>query len=277
MAVSPYKAVKISGGKPDSVEDFLTVEQSLQISLNGNAYTLTMQTPGDEFSLVRGLLYTENVYVNTTVQPDIQVTEKSTQGFISAVNVTVPADQLGKGAETIRNIMSVSSCGLCGKAGLDEVSEVQLICNEVLKAEHVQKMFTEMNSGQNTFIKSGGSHACAAFDINGNLLCMHEDIGRHNAVDKVIGDLLLNNKLPLAKCVTVSGRISYEIVNKCFAAQIPFLAAVSAPSTLAVDFANEKGITLMGFCRENKFTVYSHEERINIGTGVSEKNRELKH
>lgn len=276
MAVSPYKAVKISGGKPDSVEDFLTVEQSLQIALNGNAYTVTMQTPGDEFSLVRGLLYTENVYVNSATQPDIQVTEKSAQGFISAVNVTVPADDLGKGAETIRNIMSVSSCGLCGKAGLDDVSAFPLACNDILHAEKVEKMFSEMNAGQNTFIKSGGSHACAAFDGDGNLLCMHEDIGRHNAVDKVIGDLLLNNKLHHAKCITVSGRISYEIVNKCFAAQIPFLAAVSAPSTMAVDFANEKGLTLMGFCRENKFTVYSHAERINIGSSVSEKSGELK-
>jgi FdhD protein len=276
MAVSPYKALKFQEGKSSSTEDFLTVEQSLQISLNGNAYTITMQTPGDEMQLVRGLLFTENVFSEIDIDPVITIAEKSAQGFISAVNFDIPAEQLGKGAETLRNIMSVSSCGLCGKAGLDEVSAETLNCLETMNPERVRLMFNEMNSGQNTFIKSGGSHACAAFDIEGNLLAIYEDIGRHNAVDKIIGDLLINRNLRKAKCITVSGRISYEIVNKCFVAGIPFLAAVSAPSTLAVDFANEKGITLMGFCRENKFTVYSHEERIRIISESEVGNQKLK-
>jgi FdhD protein len=276
MAVSPYKALKFQEGKSSSTEDFLTVEQSLQISLNGNAYTITMQTPGDEMQLVRGLLFTENVYTETDADPEITIAEKSAQGFISAVNVVIPAEHLGKGADTIRNIMSVSSCGLCGKTGLDEVSAEKLNCFETLDPARVRLMFDQMNAGQNAFIKSGGSHACAAFDIEGNLLAIYEDIGRHNAVDKVIGDLLLNRNLRKTKCITVSGRISYEIVNKCFVAGIPFLAAVSAPSTLAVDFANEKGITLMGFCRENKFTVYSHEERIRIISESEVGNQQLK-
>jgi FdhD protein len=268
MAVSPYKATKYNNGKPTSVEDFLTVEQSLRISINGNAFTVTMQTPGNENALVRGLLFTENAYINVNTDPEIIIEEKSDAGFVSAVNVLAPQDQIEKGAETVRNIMSVSSCGLCGKADLGEVSDQTLSCLETYAPADIKMMFSIMNSVQDTFIKSGGSHACAAFDIEGNLLTSHEDIGRHNAVDKVIGDLILKKQLSQARCLTVSGRISYEIVNKCFAAGIPFLAAVSAPSTMSVDFAKEKGITLMGFCREEKFTVYSHEERITADTKV---------
>lgn len=269
MAIAPHKATKYNNGKPTSVEDFLTVEQSLRISINGNAFTVTMQTPGSEIALVRGLLFTENAYINLSADPQIVIEEKSGSGFISAVNVIAPQDQIEKGADTVRNIMSVSSCGLCGKSDLGEVSGETISCVEQYEASTIRMMFSRMNSVQDTFIKSGGSHACAAFDINGNLLSSHEDIGRHNAVDKVIGDLILKKQLPQARCLTVSGRISYEIVNKCFVAGIPFLAAVSAPSTMSVEFAKEKGITLMGFCREEKFTVYSHPERITANTEVS--------
>ena len=119
-----------------------------------------------------------------------------------------------------------------------------------------------MKKEQPTFHQSGGSHAAAAFTNCSELLAIMEDIGRHNAVDKVIGKLINSNQLNEAKCLIVSGRISYEIVSKAFAAKIPILGAVSAPSTLAVDFAKELGITLLGFCRDNKATCYAHPERI---------------
>jgi FdhD protein len=121
-----------------------------------------------------------------------------------------------------------------------------------------------MNALQHSFHQSGGTHAAAAFTIEGELLSSMEDIGRHNAVDKVIGQLLLSKKLEEAACLTVSGRISYEIVVKCFKARIPFLAAVSAPSTLAVDYAEELGITLLAFCRQNRATCYSHTYRTKV-------------
>jgi FdhD protein len=131
-----------------------------------------------------------------------------------------------------------------------------------LEVERVNDMFLKMRQHQNDFIQSGGTHAAGAFDIEGVLLSVQEDIGRHNAVDKVIGDLLINGKLSKAKCLTVSGRISYEIVNKVISAGIPFLASVSAPSSMAVDMAKEAGITLMAFCRNNKFTIYSNPQQI---------------
>ena len=132
-----------------------------------------------------------------------------------------------------------------------------------MDSELVGRMFEKMNLAQNTFKQSGGSNAAAAFTIDGNLLVIQEDIGRHNAVDKVIGSLLFQKQMQNAKCMVVSGRISYEIVNKCYAAGIPFLAAVSAPSSLAVDLSEQLGITLMAFCREKKFTAYSNVENIN--------------
>jgi FdhD protein len=121
-----------------------------------------------------------------------------------------------------------------------------------------------MNASQVAFRQSGGTHAAAAFTFQGEMLCSMEDIGRHNAVDKVIGDLILSGRLNQASCLTVSGRVSYEIVIKCFKARIPFLAAVSAPSSLAVDYAKELGITLFAFCREKRATCYSHPYRTKI-------------
>ena len=118
-----------------------------------------------------------------------------------------------------------------------------------------------MNATQHAFHLSGGTHAAAAFTLQGELLCSMEDIGRHNAVDKVIGELILTKKLNQASCLTISGRVSYEIIVKCFKAGIPILAAVSAPSSLAVDYAKELGITLFAFCREKRATCYSHPKR----------------
>ena len=188
------------------------------------------------------------------------------KGFITSVDVTIPKEKVGKGMEISRSIVSVSSCGICGKSELDTLpsDSKKIIVEEKLDSELVGRMFEQMNSAQNTFKQSGGSHAAAAFTIEGKQLTIQEDIGRHNAVDKVIGSLIFQKQLNNAKCMVVSGRISYEIVNKCFAAGIPFLAAVSAPSSLAVDLSEALGITLMAFCRENKFTAYSHIENIKV-------------
>jgi FdhD protein len=123
-----------------------------------------------------------------------------------------------------------------------------------------------MNTFQKNFKESGGCHAAAAFNLNGEHLCSMEDIGRHNAVDKVVGKLINDETLKDAKIMTVSGRISYEIIIKCFKAQIPFLAAVSAPSSLAVDYAKELGITLFAFCRDNRATCYANPHRTNNNT-----------
>lgn len=275
MTISTHRSVKVKDGVVKEMPDVLTVEQALSISVNGVSYTVTMQTPGNEKELARGILFSEDVYSHRLEDPVIQIKSKAANGYIASIDVIVSAFQLGKGADVIRNIMSVSSCGICGKSEL-EMTEVDTVLpvNEKVPGSVVKQMFDCMNSGQDTFLQSGGSHASAAFTANGELLCMHEDIGRHNAVDKVIGDLLFKRQLDKAKCLIVSGRVSYEIVNKCYIAGIPLLAAVSAPSSLAVEMSEKMGITLLGFCRENKYTIYSCASRIDLEIKNTENNAE---
>lgn len=256
-------AIKIEHGIPSRVEDELTTEEMLSISVNGEAYTMTMRSPGNEEALTRGILQSENVYDDRDVNPLYMVTETNEKGFITKVNVMITKDKVQKGIDTKRNLVSVSSCGMCGKSEMELALEGEkIVAAEKLKATLVSEMFEKMSKHQETFLQSGGSHASAAFTIEGQLLEIQEDIGRHNAVDKVIGSLLLQKKLDQAAVLLVSGRVSYEIVSKCFRAGIPYLAAVSAPSSMAVEYCEMAGITLLAFCRQNKCTVYTHFENV---------------
>jgi FdhD protein len=235
----------------------------LQISINNKPFTITMRTPGNDKELIRGLLYSEDIYKdNNPLAIDIIDNEEK---VITEANISVDENLLGTGYANSRSFLSSSSCGICGKTELEDIdTSCKIDEKSQLNINRLYSMFTLMKKDQATFHLSGGSHAAAAFTLNGELLCIMEDIGRHNAVDKVIGYLINNDILNQAKCITVSGRISYEIVSKVFAAKIPILAAVSAPSSLAVDFAKELGLTLLGFCRENKATCYAHPTRIKF-------------
>ena len=262
--IRKYEGLKVVPNEIISVDDHLTVEEAMAININGESFTVTMRTPGDELELVRGLLHSEDIYRNREINPEVVDTETNDMGFISKVHLQIPKELLGNGYKNSRSLLSVSSCGICGKQELiDIVPEAQIDTGNLkIGLKEIRKMYTIMENGQVQFEKSGGIHAAAIFNSQYKLLSLKEDIGRHNAVDKAIGDLLLTQRLKTAEFLLVSGRVSYEIITKAFAARIPFLAAVSAPSSLAVDYAKELGITLMGFCRENKFTVYSHPERI---------------
>jgi len=261
MAIQTYQGKKFCEDQNHRVDDNLVVEQALQISINNKTFSITMRTPGDDADLVRGLLYSEDIYKDKE-ELIISFSENKKKGVTEA-NTTIDKDLLSDGYSNSRNLLSVSSCGICGKTELEEIDNKNKLQNGVkLKATDLFKMFKDMSAGQPTFHQSGGSHAAAAFSKNTELLVIREDIGRHNAVDKVIGHLVNEKQLNKAKCLIVSGRISYEIVTKAFAANIPILAAVSAPSSLAVDFAKELGITLLGFCRGNKATCYAHPQRL---------------
>lgn len=250
-------ANRYESGAFQEVNDALTVEEMLSIAVNGNPYTMTMRTPGFEEELTRGILLSEDVYAGLT-NPLYTVLEKNSEGYITKVNVQIPTQDLGKGIGVSRNLLSVSSCGMCGKYEADLALEGDMLHTDiVLSPETILSMFEQMAPLQSNFKATGGSHASAAFDANGILLDCKEDIGRHNAVDKVIGSLLLKNQLPLAVCIIVSGRVSYEIVSKCYRARIPYLAAVSAPSSMAVQYSKDKGIQLLAFCRKNKLTKYT--------------------
>lgn len=255
-STSLFSGTKYEAGKTIKTRDALAIEEMLSISINGKPFTITMYTPGDERELVRGLLYAEGIYTEKE-NPLILITTKNTQGYITGLNVSAEPETLHLDAMAQRTLVSVTSCGLCGRTELNIDLNGRLIHTKKIKASLVNGMFEIMRKNQGTFESSGGSHAAAIFDISGNLLTIKEDIGRHNAVDKAVGDLLMRNTLKEAACLIVSGRISYEIVSKTYAAGIPFLAAVSAPTSLAVNQCKEAGITLMAFCRNNKFTVYS--------------------
>ncbi len=262
MNIEQYNGLFFNEGKFSQVEDILAIEVALSIAVNEIPFTVTMQTPGNEMELVRGLLFSEKIFQSLTEHPVIDILEKNEEGFISAVNVKIPTHFILKDFAGTRNVISASSCGVCGKTSLDDFGNEKIYNTDILNPSLVEMMFEKVAGQQKTFQQSGGTHAAGAFTIDGELLNMQEDIGRHNAVDKVIGYLINNNLLSRAKCLTVSGRVSYEIVSKAKSAAIPFLASVSAPSSLAVDSAESAGISLLAFCRNNKLTVYSNPKQV---------------
>ena len=180
------------------------------------------------------------------------------------MDVRIQEDYLLKPFAGNRSIAASSSCGLCGKVSFEETI-TSASRKFILEAVAVERMFERVAEQQVAFKVSGGTHASGAFTRAGELMLVMEDIGRHNAVDKVIGALLLNGRLGEADCITVSGRISYEIISKIMHAGIPVIAAVSAPSSKAIETADAAGITLMAFCRPGKLTVYTHPERLEMG------------
>lgn len=252
-----YESLRYKKGISEFTEDHISEETALQISVNQKPITVTMCSPTDLKDLALGLLHSENIVKDLT-SCNVQINEEV---FPKEAKITVDEKYLEEGYLNNRNFLSVASCGICGKTELD--SDCGKIESDFETSfEQIGDFFQKMNNFQKEFEKSGGVHAAATFDKKGELLSVREDIGRHNAVDKVIGDLLHSGNLKKAKCLLVSGRVSYEIVLKAFRARIPLLAAVSAPSSLAIDYAKEFDITLLGFCRENRGTCYSGAHRM---------------
>jgi FdhD protein len=262
MSTKVYQGKKQDGDLTVLTEDALTEEAGLQIVINDKPFSVTMRTPGHDEELIRGLLHAEAIINSKYYHPTI--TFSKAKKAVTNASMVIPEDELGKSYSNHRSLLSVSSCGICGKTELEDHD-----CGDHLNTNdnrfdprELTEMFLKMEARQKAFISSGGSHAATAFSAEGELICLREDIGRHNAVDKVVGHLLLTNRFKDAKFLLVSGRISYEIVIKCFKARIPILAAVSAPSTLAVDYAKELGITLIGFARNNRSTCYANTQRL---------------
>ena len=263
MNTQEYEGLKISDSNKAKTLDHISIEIPIQININSSPLTITMCSPGDEHELVRGLLNSENVLRQKKYNPLIlEVKNKNTP--IVTYNVEVPVEELNENYNNSRTLLSVASCGICGKTELDDFENAEKITSELkINLVDIESFYQTMYTSQKGFSKSGGCHAASIFSKQGEMLTCKEDIGRHNAVDKVIGDLLLKESLKQGKTMLVSGRVSYEIIIKCFKANIPILAAVSAPSSLAIDFAKELGITLLGFCRDGRMTCYSNSYRIS--------------
>lgn len=268
MATRNYEGKKYDQSAVDKTVDALTVEEALQVNINDKPFTVSMRTPGDDASLVRGLLHAEDLITDVNYNPELILKEENDKGIVTIINLNIPENILGDGYANSRSLLSVSSCGICGKTELSDLAFMGKTIEDDKKIDIaiIHELFAKMKVRQHSFNKSGGTHAAAAFTMEGELLSSMEDIGRHNAVDKVVGRLINTKQLKSAKIMTVSGRISYEIIIKCFKARIPFLAAVSAPSSLAVDYAKELGITLFAFCRDERATCYSHPERTKTNT-----------
>ncbi|TXD52942.1 formate dehydrogenase accessory sulfurtransferase FdhD [Polaribacter sp. IC063] len=263
MQIASYQGVKVSLKNHTKIDDFLVIEAPLQININGEPYTVVMRTPNDDFELIRGLLYAEDIYKKN--ENLVYTIEKEDTTIPSIINVAINKEDLRKGYLNKRTLLSVSSCGICGKTKLQDlkVDGKSLQQDSFISSDSLHKMYVVMSHFQETFKKSGGSHAAAIFNKNQELLSVKEDLGRHNAVDKTVGDLLQKQTLNNAHYLLVSGRVSYEIVTKAFIAKIGVIVAISACSSLAVDFAKEFGICLIGFTRNQKMTIYAHSNVIN--------------
>ena len=258
MQTNTYEGLHIINKKQSITTDELVIEAPLQININTESYTVVMRTPGNDQDLVLGLLYAEDIYKKSLSIPYEIIEEKL--NIPSIVNVTIAPSVLGKGYLNKRTLLSVSSCGICGKKQLEDIKVTGNMIEQKISfsSENLLNMFAPLQQHQETFKKTGGSHAAGIFNHHFKLLTIREDIGRHNAVDKCVGSLLQKQLLKSGMYLLVSGRVSYEIVSKAFLAKIPVIVAVSACSSMAVDFAKEFGICLIGFTRENKMTVYAN-------------------
>ena len=268
---SRYRVVRMVDGVATARPDTLAAEEPLEIRVAGRPLSVTMRTPGDDFDLARGFLVSEGVVAADSDIAAIRYCAGATADGGNTYNVldVVLADGVPLPDPSVeRNFYTTSSCGLCGKASLEAVRTISKwhVDRDPLRltAATIATLPEKLRAAQRVFDRTGGLHAAALFDASGDLWCVREDVGRHNAVDKVIGWAHGAGRLPLSgTTLMVSGRASFELVQKAVMAGIPALAAVSAPSSLAVDLAREMGLTLIGFLRGSSMNVYSGGERIN--------------
>lgn len=240
--------------------DRVAVEEPLQITIDGHPVAVLMRTPGDDEALVTGFLKTEGIIRSTTEIRKLVIEANHALVFLTD-DVTWDVTRLS------RNLFSASSCGICGKATIDAVMGEQRVLKDgpVFDRSVLLAAPELLRERQVTFETTGGLHACGLFNQSGCLLAIHEDIGRHNAVDKVIGRALLEDHDLTNCCLLVSGRVSFEVMQKALAAGIPMVAAVSAPSSLAIEFARQSNQTLVAFLRPPTFKVFSGSIRLDWG------------
>lgn len=255
-------------GEPDEV----TVEEPLEILIDGEPLAVTMRTPGEDRELVLGFLVAEGVIRSTAdVLGVAHCGRMGSESRVNTINVRLvpgvkPPVDPETGALLRRGTLTTSACGVCGRRSIEDlVDRVAPLpgSGRGLSASVLAEAVRRLRDRQPVFARTGGCHAASIVDFGGRVISTYEDVGRHNAVDKVVGSRLLAGDLPCAdRVLLVSGRASFEIVQKAFAAGIPVVAAVSAPSSLAVELASRANVTLVGFVRDRAMTVYTYPERI---------------
>ncbi|HSF14324.1 MAG TPA: formate dehydrogenase accessory sulfurtransferase FdhD [Vicinamibacteria bacterium] len=258
---------RIERSKRTAHHDQLAIEEPLEIRLDDKSVAVVMRTPGHDEELAVGFLLTEGILHKREELVSVGPRRINKRPDLGNVINVVSGKQVNlKKRGWQRNFVSASSCGLCGKLTIESVRlQAPSVADDELRvsATLLRTLPDRMRSAQDGFDETGGVHAAGLFDVNGDLLVLREDIGRHNAVDKVVGASFLENALPLrGRILLVSGRASFEIVQKALMARIPFVAAVSAASSLAVDLSRELGMTLVGFLRGETMNIYTGSERV---------------
>jgi FdhD protein len=250
-----------AGAPAEGRADLLAVEEPLEIRVAGAPLAVTMRTPGDDIDLAAGFLAGEGVVAGPADIATITLCDANVAEVMLADGVEPPSDMLR------RNFLTTSACGVCGKDSIDaiRVRAAYDVSADAVRVEPatLASLPGRLRQAQRVFARTGGLHAAGLFRADGTLLALREDVGRHNAVDKVVGWALRAGRLPLAGCVLlVSGRASFELTQKALLAGIPVLAAVSAPSSLAVELAEESGMTLIGFLRGDSMNAYTGAHRL---------------
>ncbi len=262
---------KLQGGDWTATDDDIVAEEPLEIRAAGETMAITMRTPGADRELAVGFLFAEGVIATRDDVSSVAHCGRPDQdGFGNTIDVRPGAGvslDLDRLSATRRGTLTTAACGVCGRRTVDDVigrCQPQKVATAMISPALISRATAALRKLQPNFTRTGGIHAAALHDARGEVLAAFEDIGRHNALDKVVGKLVLEGRIPgtEAALLVVSGRASFEVVQKASAAGIPIIASVSAASSLAVDLARAAGITLCGFVRDGNMTVYAHAERI---------------
>lgn len=268
---------KWASGRWSELPDAVVTEEPLQLMLNGEPLSVLMRTPGQDVELALGLLYSEGIIRS---KDDVRVVRMSAESAEPGIGVLVDASLVESNQVDVqltaaprrkpeRSMLASSACGVCGAVMIEDLKRdlAKLPGDLTVDPALLPRLAERLRSGQSVFDRTGGLHAASLFTATGALICLREDVGRHNAVDKVVGRLFLDGRLPATgTLLAVSGRAGYEIVQKSINAGIPLLAAVGAPSSLAVALATEFNQTLVGFLRAERYNVYSSAERLKAPT-----------
>jgi FdhD protein len=255
-----------NAGEVRTLDDYLVGEEPLEIRIGDVALSVTMRTPGHDLELATGFLFTEGLITSRNEVAEVRHEPDARQNGANRVRVDLAPGVMLDPERRQRNFYATSSCGVCGKASIDAVRVRHLEPPNpecVVDPELLCRLPDQLRAAQAVFSRTGALHAAGLFSLSGELQVLREDVGRHNAVDKVVGWALANDRIPLSNSLLiVSGRGGFEIVQKALVAGVPVLASVSAPSDLAVNLAREFGMTLIGFLRGRRFVIYSGAERL---------------
>jgi FdhD protein len=275
ISVTHKKIRKVALDGFSEVDDLVAIEEPMEIRLNylenniptEKSVSVTMRTPGHDFELAAGFLFTEGILTQSTALEYItyckQVSEESKENVIKVI---LKKETVVNLLSAERNFYITGSCGVCGKASIEAIEQQSCYPIDFDFKVYQQKLLglvEQMKVKQVNFKYTGGIHACALYDEHGQLIIIREDIGRHNALDKLIGHYVIKNEMPLnKKILLLSGRISFELVQKASMAGISIVVAIGAPSSLAIETAEKTGITLIGFLKEKSMNIYSHPQRV---------------